>query len=140
MPEKIYILSDNNQVAFKKFLLSYIRKKFPFITKIEFEDLPSYDSVNKYFINFLVKVYIDYNYIINSERAMRHISKESLDEMAEKKLPISDWNMRLLLSFSEWDFRVKILELMSYITAENRADYYPEGDVTFLIDPATYVP
>lgn len=140
MPEKIYILSEDNKNAFKKFLLSYTRKKFPFITKIEFDEYPSYDSSNKYFIDFLVTVYIDYNYIINSERAMRHISKESLDEMAEKNEPISHWNMRLLLSFSEWDFRVKLLELMSYITAENRADYYPEGEVIFLIDPATYVP
>lgn len=138
--KKEYILSDSNENAFKKFLFSYTKKQFPFITKIEFEELPYLDlEVSRYYVEFLITVYIDYKYIINDNRAMRHVDKDTVDKMVKETTPISDWHMRLWLKFSEWDFKKKILELLSYITAENYPNHFPAGNVTFLIDPSTYV-
>lgn len=136
---KIQILSGNNENALQKFLFRFYKKTHPFITKIEFDVFPFYYPDHKYFIDFSVTVYLDYKYLINNDRVMRHTTKEDLDHNTQKNIPLSDWDVRLLLSFSEWDFKNKILELMSYITAQ-KYTYYPEGDVKFLIDPTTYVP
>jgi hypothetical protein len=140
------LLQDTQKVAFEKLINSYIKKHYPFLTKIEFTEYPQMDD---YEISFKANLFFNYKSTINNERILRHSTKEDIEKIVQSSIEdgigMSEWEARLFFKFSPIEFKDLIMNLLSYVATDQpvkKRPFWYSSEYTFkyLIDPITYVP
>lgn len=136
--EKKEVFGDEQKMGFQKFANNLLKRNYPFISKIEFVTFPYTDN---YDFVFKLDIFVDFNYLINSERILRHIDKSELEFRKKRGQIISDWETRLFFHpFSSHELSNQIQELAALMTGKSEINkLYNISNITFLIDPSTHV-
>lgn len=138
MVEKKQIFTDDQKVGFQKFATNILKKEYPFISRIEFTVFPINDPLD---FTFKMDVFLDYNYLINDDRVLRHVTVDELKLRLKRSEIISAWEARLFfVKYSPSDLAKKIQELVSIMVGNEKINkLYNVWDIRYLIDPRTYV-
>jgi len=138
MSNREEVFNDHQKIGFQKFATNILKKDYPFISKLNFRVFPVVDSLD---FTYNLDVFLDYKYLVNSERVLRHISLEELKMRVKREEIVSAWETRLFFHpFSSSDLANKVQELVSVMTGNEKINkLYNVWDVRYLIDPTTYV-